>query len=291
VDDLSTPAVPDPAAAAAAVDDDADYPVAWKKDYRPHWKTVPKEVREEIARREQAMMNGMRATEAARRTQHELDRIVAPYMDHIKAENSTPMVAVENMLKTAHALRTATTQDKARLIAGLVQRFGVDIGMLDSELASHLSPDGKSRTALSEMVQQEMQPVRQFMSSMQQQRQMAEQQATQRVAQDMGEFAKSHQHFDTLRIEMADLIEVADRQGQSLTLQDAYDRALWANPQTRSEAMRQKQLEVAKQQNEQAEAAKRKAASVAGAPVQSGAQGNSDTVRDAIESAWNRHAG
>lgn len=285
--DAGTPA----ATPTGTEDDDRDYPLSWKKDYRPHWKSVPADVRKEIARRESDIARAMKLHEDARKHREEFERIASPYMADIQAENSTPLQAFANMMQTARMLRTSSAPDRAKLIAGLVQRFGVDVEILDKELAGKLSPAGRTQQEVSETVARELQPVRQFMSAIKERERMAQDRAMQDTYGEIGKFQQDHQHFDQVRLAMADLIELADRNGEKMSMDDAYNRAVWMNPETRDAMMRSEERKRAEEQNQKAMEAKRKAASVAGSPASSTSVPSGENMRDAISSAWDRHAG
>ncbi len=55
----------------------------------------------------------------------------------------------------------------------------------------------------------------------------------QSLTAQIADFAKANPHFEAVRPAMAQLIQMAQASGQPLTMQDAYDRAIWADPAIR----------------------------------------------------------
>jgi hypothetical protein len=74
---------------------------------------------------------------------------------------------------------------------------------------------------------------------------------------DSGNFA--HLYFDDVRADMANAIEVAAQQGKQLTLQDAYDQAIWARPDIRQLLLAQQQEQRKIEQNQKTTQAKKRA--------------------------------
>jgi len=95
-------------------------------------------------------------------------------------------------------------------------------------------------------------------------------------------------HFDDVRGDMADLIDLKARQGIDLSLEDAYSMATRMNPDVYAQMSRQTNLQSANQQHQQAIRAKNAASSVSGSPAAGGSGqfvGNGD-LRSSIEAAF-----
>ena len=83
-------------------------PASWRPDVREHWSRLPPEVRAEVARREREMQATLQDTAEARRFSEQLQNVIRPYEMFIKAENSNPLQAIDNLMSTAARLRTGT---------------------------------------------------------------------------------------------------------------------------------------------------------------------------------------
>ena len=69
------------------------------------------------------------------------------------------------------------------------------------------------------------------MQQYQQNQQQTYQQQTQSAEQEIAQFGEQHEFFEDVREDMADLIEMAEKRGQSLSLEQAYERACAINPE------------------------------------------------------------
>jgi hypothetical protein len=238
-------------------------------------------VRAEVARREREIDDALRTSSQARKLAEELQRTVAPYEQMIRASNSTPLQAIQNLMQTAASLRTAPAPQKAQMIAQLIGEYGVDINMLDQALqgrANQPQPD------VERLLEQRLQPFQQLMQDIQQQRQQSQERTAQEAQSALESFFNdpANEYAHDVRMEMADLLEVSAKRGQQMSLQDAYKRATLLHPQI-AQLMSQKQLQQqASQQTAAAQRAKQASASVPsmGAPSQS-----EDDTGDSIRSA------
>jgi len=84
---------------------------------------------------------------------------------------------------------------------------------------------------------------------------------------------------------MADLLEVAERRGRDLSLQEAYRQACLGNDRVRQVLQARAKQRGGQQLSGAAQRAKAAAVSVSGAPALAGPQPEPDSVRAAIEAA------
>lgn len=203
----------------------------------------------------------------------------------MRALNVTPLQAVGELLKADYALSTAPPTQKAQFMAKLIKDYGVDIAELDSALAGQQADPTTSR--VEQLFQQQLAPVQQFMQQQQQtleaERQAREQAAIAEIQQMANDHVK-YPYFETVRNDMADLIDLNARRGIQLSLADAYAKAVQINPETAPLVRTQtKQVQV---QNNRAQKAIQASASVKGAPAGSPTTKGSDSLRDTIEAAF-----
>jgi hypothetical protein len=110
--------------------------------------------------------------------------------------------------------------------------------------------------------------------------QQTQQQADREVAEFKGEFLQD------VRLDMADLIDAAAAKGQQLTLQKAYDIAVSLRPDIQEVVQKRKQEEEITGKRNNVSQKLNAASSVSG--TRGGmASGTSDSLRGAIEDAWN----
>lgn len=266
-------------------------PASWRPNVREHWAALPAEVRAEVARREQEVQRTLQETAEARKYVEAINRVVAPYEMFIRAENSNPLQAIDNMMATAARLRTGTGPETAGLIAQLVSQFGVGrfgaqfIEQLDSALAGQQPRQDPAQMAVQQAVQQQLAPVQQFMSQFQQAQQAQRQRAQQEAAGEVQTFLQQAEFGEDVREEMADIMELAQKRGRQVTLQDAYQQACLVNPDVRAVLQQRSSLRGAQTANTAAQRARSAAVSVTGSPALSAPRAEATDVRSAIEAA------
>jgi hypothetical protein len=266
-------------------------PASWRPDIREHWGSLPEPVRAEIARREVEVQRTLQETSEARKTAESIDRVISPYMSFIKAEGSNPLQAIDNMMSTAAKLRTGTAPELATMMAQLINQFGTGrfgnafIEQLDGALAGQAPQVDPQQAAIEQVLNQRLAPMQNMLTQFQQAQMYQQQQATQRAQDEVSQFLSASEFGDDVREDMADLLEAAQRRGQSLTLQQAYDKACYLNDSVRSVMQQRQAARGAQVQTQAAQRAKSAAVSVSGgAPLGALKQEPTD-VRAAIEAA------
>lgn len=260
-------------------------PQSWKPALKAKWSSLEPELRQEIIRRERDILREFGVSSHARKLANDLQEITRPYEGRMRALNVTPLQAVGELLKADYALSTAPPTQKAQFMAKLIKDYGVDIAELDSALAGQQADPTTSR--VEQLFQQQLAPVQQFMQQQQQtleaERQAREQAAIAEIQQMANDHVK-YPYFETVRNDMADLIDLNARRGIQLSLADAYAKAVQINPETAPLVRTQtKQVQV---QNNRAQKAIQASASVKGAPAGSPTTKGSDSLRDTIEAAF-----
>jgi hypothetical protein len=115
--------------------------------------------------------------------------------------------------------------------------------------------------------------------------QSQQQQQQETLNSEIQSFAKDAVHFEAVREDMAALLQA----GRAKDLKDAYDMAVYANPQTRQALLEQQRQEALKQAQKEAIAARAKSAavSVRGSSPASGSASAPTSLRAALEAAFN----
>lgn len=260
-------------------------PQSWKPALKAKWSSLEPELRQEIIRRERDILREFGVSSHARKLANDLQEVTRPYEGRMRALNVTPIQAVGELLKADYTLSTAPPTQKAQFMAKLIKDYGVDIAELDSALAGQQADPTTSR--VEQLLQQQLAPVQQFMQQQQQtleaERQAREQAAIAEIQQMANDHVK-YPYFETVRNDMADLIDLNARHGIQLSLADAYAKAVQINPETAPLVRTQtKQVQV---QNNRAKKAIQASASVKGAPAGSPTTKGSDSLRDTIEAAF-----
>lgn len=254
-------------------------PDSWKADAKAGWEKVPDPVRREIYRREQEVVQVLQQTATERKIAGDFQQAVYPFEVFLRAENVHPIQAVRELFGQAAILRVGTPAQKAQLVANVVKQFGVSIQDLDSALVGENLPDEDGR--LTRIIQQQLAPVNQFMQQIGNIRQQRSQQVDQGVESDIDAFASDpkNKYFYEVNNDMADLMEMAAKQGVNMTLADAYAKACKFNDRVQQMITQEKQQEMQNKRNAGSSLPSR------GAPP-TGTPGGTDNLHSDILSAW-----
>jgi hypothetical protein len=272
--------------AIEAREQDAKAPASWSAKARESWKQLPKDAQAEVMKRETEINRVLQESASARNTLRELNTVIAPHRDRMMANGvSNPIQAIGQLLATENQLRSGDTMTRAGTIARLIKDFNVDIGTLDN-LLSGQSVQPNPNSDIERLIEQRMAPVNQFLTQQQQYQQHLAQQEQRQAAQSVGQFTQNAEFINEVRMDMADLLDMAAARGQTLSLDDAYKKACAIHPEvSQIMASRENQKRI---MGANTNAAAKKAASVSITGQQGGspAKGESNSIRDAIAQAW-----
>lgn len=266
-------------------------PASWKPDVREHWASLPEGVRSEIQRREVEVQRTLQESAEARKNYDAVMKTVAPYEAFIKAEGSNPIQAIDNLMSTAARLRTGTAPELAQLVAGIVNQFGIGrfgnqfVEILDSALAGQAPKVDPQQNAIDQVLSQKLAPMQQMLTQFQQAQIQQQQLAQQQAANEVENFLAQAEFGNDVREDMADILEVAQRRGINMSLQDAYKKAVMMNDNVRSVLAQRAQAQKAQASTQAAQRARSAAVSVSGAAPMGGVQVPAADVRSAIEAA------
>lgn len=266
-------------------------PASWRPEVREHWANVPDAIKEVIAKREYEIDKTLKETVAARQYADSISKAFAPYEAYIKAEGATPLQVIDNLMGTAVRLRTATGPELAGLMAQMVNQYGTGrfggqfIELLDNALAGNSPKTEPAQAHIQQAIQQQLAPVQQFMQQFQQAQAAQQAQVAQQAASEVEQFLSKTEFGNDVREEMADLLEVAQRRGQQLSLVDAYKQACMLNPSVRQVVMQRTTSRQAQNQTSVAQKAKAAAVSVPSSGPSMAPRQQSDDIRSAIEAA------
>lgn len=259
-------------------------PNSWKPAEREHWAKIPAEAQAAIQRREQEVQKTLSQSAGARKFQDEFVNTIKPFSHLIRAQNSTPIQAVQNLMTTAAGLTVGNAEQKAKIVCEIIENYGVDIATLDAVLSKQPVPSGQPKGALPAEFAQMLQPVYGFMDEIKQAREQHQQQVTEKAQEEVAKF--NPPFLDDVANDMADLMDYAASKNQTMSLQQAYDIAVNLKPDIKK-LIDQKKAAAVVAGNSQDLARKRRAASsVQGAPIGGGAPAAPANRRDALVAAW-----
>lgn len=254
-------------------------PGSWRPELRAHWGKVPAEVQAEIHRREQEINQGLRDAHQARAAVASMQQVLQPYMHNIQAgAGGDAIKAIGTLLQSDHVLRHGSQAERAQMVASIIKSYGVDVVTLDGILAgqpAHDDPQEALARRLRSEMQQQIAPITGYFQQLQQNEYARQQQSLAGAQSEVETFAQNakYAHFDEVREEMADLMEVAARRGITMTLEQAYDRALTLDPRFAAERNQQAERTRVNAAAEAAQRAKRAAVSLPSGAAPTGSPG------------------
>lgn len=275
-----TSATPAPAVSKAEV----RAPQSWKPELREKWNAVPEEVRQEVVRREREVTVAMQEASEARRQLSSVQQMIAPYEGMIRAEGGHPIQAIGSLLQTAAALRTAPPAHKAQIVADLIKQYGIDHNML----ADSISGAGPRYQQEQQYRDPRVDQLQQYIQQQEGQRQQARMAEGQRAVE---EFAKSHEFLDDVRQDMAEFIQVAKSRGLTLSLEDAYSRAVELHPGIRDVLRQREEAKARAKANASTQRAKAATSSVRSEPARPGVKDGKPSLREQLDSAFSELSG
>lgn len=226
-------------------------PKTWPKEMGEHWAKTPKEVQDYWDVREKQMLDGLEQYKGDAVYGKAMRDAVTPYMALIQAQGIDAPRAVQTLLNAHYKLSVSPPSQKAQYLDYIAKQYGIDQSLRQQTQGGQQAVDPRLA-----QLQDELHQLKQVINSGSEQQLNAERT---RISQEVNTFASdpAHPYFD----EVADDIIVMLKAG--LPLQDAYDRAVWANPGTRAKETARLQTEAKaeadKKAREQAEAAKKAA--------------------------------
>jgi hypothetical protein len=260
-------------------------PVDWSPSEREQWSKIPRNLQEKITAREKDMATQMAGTAQARQTHDYITQLGQSYAPVLAAEGAeSPLHAVKSLFDTVASLRMGTPQDKANEMGRLIKHYGIDIQALDSVLSGQ-APENNPNAQIEQMIDQRMAPVNQMLQMQKQQEQNQIQANQQTANRDVEQFSQTNEFLGDVRMDMADLIDMAAKQGRPLTLQQAYDRACSLNPEIAKIIDDRKKTESI-MGNRQSLGHKRNAASSLNGRQIGTPSSDAMSMHDAIADAW-----
>ena len=228
-------------------------PKTWPKEMHDHWGKTPKEVQDYWNTREKQMLDGLEQYRGDATFAKQIKETLNPYMATINALGVDAPTAIKSLLNADYQLRVGSPSQKAQYFQHLAKQYGVDLGSVGQSQEGQPPVDPRLQ-----QLQDELHGLKQIIQTGNQQ-QLDEQR--QKIQNEVNSFASDpkHPYFDEVSDEIVALLK------NGATLEDAYEKAVWANPVTRQKEMSRVQTEqqAALKAKAIAEAeAKKKAASV-----------------------------
>lgn len=261
----------DPAAALAGVEP----PEHWSAEDKARFSALPDEATRQtvLEWRKQIERGASEKFEAAARERREIEQLMEPVAQELRLAGLTPIDGIRRLVGAETLLRTDPArglewlaQNYGRLVAGTGQAHEI-VRRVATALGVEVAGNGKTEPETAEARRIAALEARFIEQERARQQAWAEQQAqtVNAATSAIREFADAkdsngkptHPHFERVKVQMGALMQ----SGAAQDLEDAYQRAVWADPEIREELTKAEREKAARA----AEAARQ--ASVAKAKV------------------------
>jgi hypothetical protein len=235
-------------------------PSTWKKEYVQIWDKMEKgeqiskedftKFAEYANQRESEYKKGVSTYKAEADRARGYEEAIAPFIPELQAQNISPAAWINNLGRAHMILSKAPHDQKVQMFQRLAQDYGIQ---LNGESVAPIQQDAYTQQLMNQLnqVNQEVSNIKGRFAQEENQRLMSE---IERVRSDAEKFP----HFDVVREEMAQLLEL----GKAQDLETAYKKAVRMNDDV-WELEQERLLNSAKQQASKAQqVAKAKAAAV-----------------------------
>jgi hypothetical protein len=233
-------------------------PSTWKKEYVSIWDKMEKgeqiskddftKFAEYANQRESEYKKGVSTYKAEADRAKSYENAIAPFADNLQKRGIQPTQYIENLVRAEQILSNAPYDQKVQVFQKLAADYGIQ---LNGGQVTQLDPYTQQLMNQLNMVNQEVSSIKGRFAQEENQRLMGE---IERVRSDVEKFP----HFDAVREEMAQLLEL----GKAQNLETAYKKAVRMNDDV-WELEQERLLSTAKQSTIKAQqVAKAKAAAV-----------------------------
>jgi hypothetical protein len=231
---------------------DIPRPTTWKKDLLPLWdkiakgETLTKEESkkhlEYLNQRENEFKKGVSVYKAEAERAKALEEAINPFVPELQSQGIHPAAWINNLGRAHMILTKAPYEQKVQMFHRLAQDYGVNLNQVNTE---PVAPTDAYTQQLMQQLYQVNQEVSTIKNRFEQEEQTRLTNEIERVRSDRERFP----HFDMVREEMAQLLEL----GKAQDLESAYAKAVrlndevWAKEQERLLSDAKKQASKAQQ--------------------------------------------
>ena len=279
------PAAPEAHAPPPGAPEPIQPPASWSAPAKAAFASLPPIVQQEIAKREADVNRGFEDRAAQLKRFEPLEQILGPRRDALAVRG----VSDVDFVKTLFAASDWIDRDPVSALRELMRQKGVTLQHLGAPPQAGQQPQAAQLPpALGALAQQ----VHHLQSQLSQRDQAERAQRLQSVQSEIQVFAAdpANTYFHNVREDMIALLS----SGRAADLKDAYDKAVWANPETRAllqaEHARKAEADRLNAQRQATSGARRASGSVTGAPSAgsspAGAAGSSRSLRDELSEAF-----
>lgn len=263
-------------------------PAGWTAEGKVEWTKLSPAVKAAVIKRETEISNGGRQWSDEKRR---YEAVLSPVVQSASRRGLSTEEGIQRLMNAQDHL----DRDPRGAIAWLAKSYGVDL----ATLAGNVSASDASRETpptlpnIEALVRQAVNPI---LAPIQERWQAEQQRQQESVVSFVTNFATSpgHEHFDAVESELKALIPHIQAANPGMThdkvLQEAYDRAVYANPSTRKAVMDAQAVAAEEKRRAEAQShaknARLAASSVTGSRSGSQSTEPKGSLREEIEAAF-----
>lgn len=192
-----------------------DVPKSWKKEMHQYWGTLQPEAQAYVIEREQQLLNGFQQFRP-------ISDALSPHLEYLNKQNIQAPYAIDSLLR-AHRMLTEGPIEQRK---AYYEQLGRNLKIIEAQAQAT-----QSATPVDPTIQALQQKLSALEASMAERQQREVEVVKTEVHKEVDAFAadtKAHPYFDEVATDIASFVSLG------MSLQDAYDKAVWANPVTRS---------------------------------------------------------
>ena len=269
-------------------------PASWKKEAAAEWAKLPPTVQQYVAQRETEAHSAISQLGQYAKNMQPIGEVIQPHVDRIRAAGDNPAGYVEKLFAADQWL----ARDPVGAIKALAQNYQVDLNAIADPFSLGADPHQQQMTSQLNAAWQEIDNLKRQLGDTHQRvvgRESHEQQIRQSSYEHtVSAFAADKPDFGDLADEIEHAIPAIRRSSPNLSpkemLNEAYERARWANPTTRTKLIEAQRAEAEKKRFEEAKTAANTARRSAAINVNGSAPvGKQMSLDDDLSSIWRRN--
>lgn len=252
-----------------------DAPVSWSAEQKAKWATLPPDTRAYIAQRDKESHEAISRAGQQIKAFEPIGKVIEQFSHVFQKNGLQPHDGIARMMAVNEMLEA----NPKAAIAEIAKAYGVN---LQGEAAQDATPENQRIADL----EARLAKTESHLTAQQRERLSAENNA---LAREIADFAKDKPHFESVRKVMAGLMN----SGAAETMQDAYDKAIYADPTIRQSLQvdAQKAAEDKRKADEAERVKKAKAAAGVNVKASPGQSNSPRTLDDDLREIARKHYG
>jgi hypothetical protein len=199
-------------------------PKSWSKEAQAVFNTLPEIARKEIFKREEDALSGITKYKGGSDWADKVRGVFQPYAATIQSLGVDEATAIQQLLSADHTLRHGTPAQRLDFVRSMISSFQIDPKGLMGEEAPYVDPALKP-------VLDKVSALEGTLAGIRQERFNAVRETVGKEVEAFATDVAAHPYFEELGDDITKLINAG------YSLPESYEKAVWANPVTRSKEL------------------------------------------------------